>query len=426
MELVNKALIWGDAADATRTIPTAIVTPDGELRDAVAWLSTYVGAIRPFTAYCRVVDWRQWCLTQDNSQGRLPEDCVHLFSSLIVCDALNQYRDQLDSDTVTVAALKATYSYARARHVKCYRNADQFSERIQSAWTLSRQCTDQPSRLPSIPDLERIWNLGSAVLGIQEGLANESTILLEAVNELHANGMISQTTCRQLFPDTSIHPATDSPNGTREDKVTALHQIIAATASHRLPRPESAFFCAYVASRMSPGTLEYLKLVANYSTAIPNLLLWYGLCEGLAKDTKVEYQLGGLGLRICRDVFSACDINNRPTSDIALEELRVIVEANSCKKYRLRYQANLDVEVTPFVSTLVRLVVAPLREVEPPEKQQAPSTGAKDLPISIGRLLDQLREAIANEFGLGAKPRAKTSHSGKSQYPSKARKRKDS
>jgi hypothetical protein len=163
-------------------------------------------------------------------------------------------------------------------------------------------------------------------------------------------------------------------------------------------KPETSLVLAYVASRMSAGTFEYVRAVCARLDDFPEIVLWYGLFEGLAPDSRVHNAYGGWGTRVFRDVIVQRNVVSRPVCDISLNELAVIVESGGFSRSRLSRQGSLQVELMPLVESTVR-VSSPADNESQPGRQREFSWSQSGLPKQIMDALDSLRRSILSELG---------------------------
>jgi hypothetical protein len=111
----------------------------------------------------------------------------------------------------------------------------------------------------------------------------------------------------------------------RENRLRAFEKL-AQTLSKQAESKNSlpAFICGYMGSRIAPGELDHLNLLARLTPFAPSSLLWFCLCAGLQSHGQILAFFEGLGRRLLRDVEQNDTILSRPKCDVSLSELVVL------------------------------------------------------------------------------------------------------
>ena len=356
-------LLWPDEPTQERTLPSILVVGARGTQDFLAWANTYLPGYRPLTGFCRVLTGPQFaalsCPRSDFPIGPLAEPVA----ALIIAEALTHGRGRVTIRTLSLAACHSTYSFVRARGLAAGTVSDW--DRLGRDWERARAVARQPERVPTYRDVEMIWRL---LVGPERPLGDAQSTrdqgaegsLEEAVRELRNEGTVSPRS--RLFANLGqdVAASLDAMTKNREERVLAFERLLRRIAD--TPRDRAgAFFAGYVASLMSPGSLEYADLMSSHLGSAPDLLLWYGLCAGLAasRNRQAQRLLGdhnALGRRLVRDVSFEEPVWSPPRADISIDELEVVARAGEVpQQVHLTQSGTARVELAPGVTTSVRL-----------------------------------------------------------------------
>ena len=96
------------------TLPAFIVLPDGQSKDFLAWASTFIGTLKPITAFIRVIE---WSVAQTIFEHFTPTDISRFDNSLvglIIGEGLVRNNLSNPSD-LGIGQCRLTASYAMSR-----------------------------------------------------------------------------------------------------------------------------------------------------------------------------------------------------------------------------------------------------------------------------------------------------------------------
>jgi hypothetical protein len=167
------------------------------------------------------------------------------------------------------------------------------------------------------------------------------------------------------------------------------------------------FISGYLGSRIAPGELDHVGVVARTLKDAPSALLWFGLCSGLRSDGQVLTFAGGLGRRILRDLEQTDNALDRPRCDVAIGELEVLLNQEKPRTdFRTESNGSLSVELIPGVTTTVRWPRPPDAQADLFERRDLPFEARdllKDLSVALERV-DYLRRRLERTIDLGSGP----------------------
>jgi len=386
-------LIWADNPHERTTLPATVVVERDSQRDFFAWVLTYLPNVRPFTAFCRVIDPEMAIkLVQRGGKpwlGKVQDACL----GIILAEAATYLERQ--PERISLVTSRSTFSFSMARSLALgILGAD--SDHIGNAWFTVRSLTNQPRLSLGMETLEGVWSVAINLSG--EGERPPSfeqrrvpVRIMNACLDLYRTGEIQSQRWQEMASGISeINEASGRMNGPLEIRVLALEKALIALSNERIiDRMTAAFVSGYLASQVSPGTLDHVGLLVPLIQQLPSALLWYGLCAGLQQRSNLQNHAGGLGRRILQEVLRDDSLLDKPHCDIALAELEVLSKAeNQLYDLRTANHGQLEVEIGPCVNTVLRWPSRGEKEMELfPSKDQLQS--AQTLFAELTDFLDR-------------------------------------
>jgi hypothetical protein len=351
-------LLWPRNPENDLRIPTVLLVDGERTRDFFAWALTYLPELRPLTALSRIMPQATAQVyashRADQFSGALQSGCL----GLILGEALSYSTASGGIRHISPSGCASTYSFAMTSalaHGLPEADIDDFGRR----WSSVRTLTKQPIRVPSAEQLGLPWSvLRSVVSGtdLRRPRDDQPMVIADACQELLNHGEIRSTA---LWDGGVGEPASlwdQRRTQTREERV-ALFETTARglTMERNTNAPLVEFRLAYLAAQISPGTLEHYALLMPHLQLYPVILPWYGLIAGLVAWNQGLKLGGGLGMRVLRDAQQCGGWLERPTCDVALIELEILLGAdNPQSDLRVGAQSQLSVELAPGANTHVR------------------------------------------------------------------------
>jgi hypothetical protein len=342
------------------TLPRVITMPREAHREFLAWTYTYLVTLRPFTAFIRLLDPAMGSELLRRSQvqdlGRFRE----AFVALIISESVSHLDLRPDFlRQLTPSACANSHSYALARAVAL--GSEEQIEEVSSAWFSVRDLTKQRHPEHNLGDLKMAFYV---LMGCREyrspprgSMPLELPLFERACREIAEKGDIRDETWSDLTgPWASLSGIRRQMLESRESRVRAFDKAWETVGEIARTNPTLAsFISGYLGSRIAPGDLDHVGVVARTLQDAPSALLWFGLCSGLRSDGQVLAFAGGLGRRILRDLEQTDHVLDRPRCDMAIAELEVLLnQAKPLADFRTGSNGSLTVELTPGVTTTVR------------------------------------------------------------------------
>lgn len=380
------AAIWSRDPQENYSLPEVLVAADGQVRDWLAWLVTFAPTVRPFTAFCRVISTsdflRQLDVLQLPNLGRLENACVGLVLGEILSagDVASRLREP-----PTASSCTSVLSFALARDIAIHKEAVFDEHELSRRWLQVRKLSRQ--REPSL-DWREVVSVADVIRTLlhERGRHAASSPILHACQEIVDRGEIKSTAFNfgKAFED-----AAGEMHGTREERVEIFERTLGSSMPPHSVR-ENAFALGYLASRINPGTLAHAFLLAPALRKFPSAMLWYGVCAGLADNTSVLGELGGVGRRVQRDLSFDEDFVGRPRADISAFELEILLGGERTDEFPVSSLSQLTVELAPGISTIVNWSPRGRSErtTSGVERSEESTMLAYELGVAISRLQD--------------------------------------
>lgn len=339
------AAYWKDEPSQNSAIPNGVVVRSEDIEDFIAWVATYV-PLRPFTAFCRVVDPAviQYFYNSRPISSIPFEDC---FLGIILAECA---RNQGNGTQLALADFEGTLSFCLTRSV-ALGVQEGAVDWIESQWERTRRLIPSHNDRGDTSLVLRIFRLTRA-LGIFTLLASdEEQLMLQCAREIAKNGEIGRDNWFSLTNwNPQLSKSLEIQRLPREGRIQLLRRTAELTSGERDPR--AAFAIGYLGSAVAPGTFDHYRTVLELEPKFKGALLWYGFCAGLYRRNTLQLFSEGLGRRIARDIERPDSIYSRPYCDVAVSELDILLRAGKPTDFRLGTPGAIEVELAPCVTTV--------------------------------------------------------------------------
>jgi hypothetical protein len=389
-------LVWKQDPREGKCTPSAIIVDREDERDLLAWISTYVPSVRPLSAYTRVCD-RDMASQFGNLKsaphfGVLEDACL----GLILGETATYVATKRELRQMTHNSSLSTLSFVVARGAGFGLSAEKVDE-LATKWLQARTFIRGTPLPVSAQQVQAGWSVirhaapgNDFKLPLWEPV---SAIVLDACSQILRKGDMDEGIWISLTKDLPdlTHLRADL-TGPREERLSLFEKTINAIRNRTFKKSANAeFFCAYLASSISPGTLDHVEVLLPYLDVFPSLLIWYGLCAGLSSRGTLLDSLNGLARRLKRELTREADFLETPSCDIGFAELEIL--STSVKEWgdlRTVGVGQIVVELLPCINAHYRMP----RVEEAPARTSA--EGAKtlnELEALVERMRDSLRRA---------------------------------
>jgi hypothetical protein len=338
------AAYWKDEPSKSSSLPTGVVVRSEDLEDFIAWVATYV-PLRPFTAFCRVVDPTviDYFYNSHPVSSISFEDC---FLGIILAECA---RNQGNKTQFTLADFSGTLSFCLTRSV-ALGVREEAGEWIERQWARTKELISSPNESGDTASVLRIFRLARALDTFTLVASEEEQIILQCARDIAQSGEIGRDNWFRL---TSWNPqlsrSLEIQKLPREGRIQLLRRTAELTWGERDPR--APFVIGYLGSAVAPGTFDHYRTVLEFEPKLRGVLLWYGFCAGLHRRNSLQLFSEGLGRRIAREFERPDSIYARPYCDVAVTELDVLMRTGKPLDLRLGAPGTIEIELAPCVTT---------------------------------------------------------------------------
>ncbi|SCZ31984.1 hypothetical protein SAMN02787148_10935 [Burkholderia vietnamiensis] len=349
---------WSSSSDFLN-LPNVIAAMGDDLETIFADVATYYGNVSPLSAYVHVV--KEDLLSQIGLRGKryqspkfdISSRMLGVLVSLIFGEAEATRRiGSLAPAMASYSACKRTFSYVLARTVILYPTFD--IDDVLHKWLLARQLSRMDSPTYLIKLISRI-GIG---LSAQSRPMHDDELLPRRVFDYVRGDATSEEIAEALV---STYPGLANTvsvfSGVFDHRMQAFNAVVKEVLSSETRGSEFGSIClAFFANAISPGSYAYAELLNDFIKKYPSVHIWYALFSGTSKEDSWQSMGEGVGKKIARDLIQPFSLEERPRSDISIDELVVLSRAQiSQLGIKPVHQKSILVSLLPGVDTYVRL-----------------------------------------------------------------------
>lgn len=178
---------------------------------------------------------------------------------------------------------------------------------------------------------------------------------------------ISIASLERTFSDLfNTEKETASIKGAYNSRISAFNQIVSKILNSPTSLNAQAAGIAFYCNMILPGSLNHFSILKNYRTIHTQVAFWYAFFASISPEFDLRTVLGGLCLKVQRDLVKPFNIEERPTSDVSFDELEVLFrvphKTSSLKPKRAR---SISISLLPGVESEISF-----NQVPPPPRQQ--------------------------------------------------------
>ncbi len=352
-------LLWRDDPRKGSKFPSVVIIDPFIQKQFFAWTATYLPYCRPLTTYCRVISRKNLNMIGDSLRNDALGELEPLCIGLILGETATYVAGISDFNRLSMASFEGTYSFIMTRSItqNVLLNTP---EQISDLWYKARELTGQKLLSLKLDDLNDAWKIVAKISGHYSfnkwHSIQENETIANASREILEKGNISDASWYKLTRGLDINISHELSIYSREERVRRVERALRILShENTIDKMLRSFIGGYLASRIAPGTFEHHELLIPYLLELPSLILWYGMCAGLPKDSKLRNFGFGIGRKIIRDALQEDMMLNKPRCDIALEELEVLAGGENWVQYiQPKESGHLVVELLPCVNCTMR------------------------------------------------------------------------
>lgn len=307
-------------------LPDALIVNDREYEDALGWLSAYLVNLAPLTQWCRV--WRQSDLSRISEANELPTlmGALGPWVGSILSELALQGSGSASVKDASGNAATNTAGFCAAREIAVWgllHNPLELAKRYDS---LSTRLRERPRPITA-RQLLPIW----AVLSPREMTAELHSLVsgLEPFRSLLETTLAGVSleqeeiveAARFISASFDLIEIAGCSSGPQSRRVLYLDRVASKLRTLNLPTSTSEAIIGFCASLIDPGAVLMPELLRQYAGEFPASTIWAGTFAGLWSPIRALSEFNGLGRLVSKSLLKRADLLEKPSADIAFEEL---------------------------------------------------------------------------------------------------------
>lgn len=336
-----------------------LVVRDEDFSDTLAWLNSFFSGLSPITQWCRVVTHSEAARIANRPLAVGLGRMLGAWVGGVLAECSAQYGGAQSLRDVPGSAAVSTATFAAGRATAIWNDDSKFTEIARRHDELSHSLRDG-SRPLTAGSLVPVWsvladNSTTSAYGDRRALKPVVDILcslVHQVDDLESADLVARTAmqARDFF---DLPELTECAQGPQVERVRALDRL-----GERLAKgPRSPAIDALVglgASFIDPGSAVAPELLRRHAKQVPIAPIWQGVFAGAMMPFRTMTDQGGLGRIVAKELLALDDLQGRPSSDIAYEELIRWIKPGRVQKLDLRAMSarTLSVEIMTGVTCM--------------------------------------------------------------------------
>jgi hypothetical protein len=239
---------WQEDPQRRPTLPTGVIVHSEELEDFIAWVATYV-PIRPFTAYCRVLEARVIQYFSDaHPVSFIPlENC---FLGIILAESARDVAAVDGTYQLSPIGSAGTLSFSLTRAVALGMDVGA-ADWIERQWKRARALIPDQKKSNDTSLVSRVFRLICAL--DNPGLSSEEDqIILGCAHDIADTGEIQQDNWFRLTKwSPQLSRSSEIKRLPREARIQLLRRVAESLMGEMDPR--APFVIGYLGSAVAPG-----------------------------------------------------------------------------------------------------------------------------------------------------------------------------
>lgn len=273
--------------------PLAVIVPESEISDFVAWMTAHFPTTVPLTSMLRIISDREDEIYSGFREITLDSKLASCALGLAVAGAMStsiRERPGNSHGSFSTAAYKLLRFGAPILELS----------RLRDRWIDAHQLLAGEADREGVEAFYNTWkfvflNAGLSSKGIATGeISSEYASLASAVL---AAGEISERICEEIsFVSGLKNPLYLDPDRTQEERFGLLEKL--AYELTMAPREEVGFLLGLAAAQLGRGSLQHLPVVYRMTRYPCDMAAWLGFFAGIYRRPELRQSGGGIGLRI--------------------------------------------------------------------------------------------------------------------------------
>ena len=408
-------LCWEDddrPVSGAERLPQIIIVNDSEIKDFLAWTSTFFPGFNPLSAYFRVMclsdfenifeknerdfEWKRHINKVRQSKGGNDIVWDALIGMVIGETYSLAYANSNSPVRLTSFNCATSFSFLLSRCIACGYKMPIWLETFNRWQKLRTFFGLRPSPL-STDEISFVANILDLVIG-NEDFNSRQEEHLHPIRKLIKLGFATNEALSFFDSNFSTSISTSKfITLPKEDRFKIANEYLNAKKHTDI---WDAFNAAYIINLISPGSFEQKNMFSEFSN-LNFIMLLYGLCAGLTGDKKIRESFSYLGNRIYRDITRRENLFSTPRCDCSYAEITALYN-NKDDFFKLNNYSRVLIEIFPNVEITMSNST---QDSKLPKQELLPSLAQNEPDITIfynylGNLINnaiEMRHYISGE-----------------------------
>lgn len=345
-------LVWDSDPTRQFVLPALMVLSDEDVQSTLSAIAAAPQAPSPLTALTRI-------LTRDEARQHFDGDLLNIdervfpaVTAIAFVEAVLHGGGRIGIKQLSPLICRRTLAFAWGRALASHAGGEAYLE-LPARWLDVYSLLNSPSNHEAAQYVvDPIVSVLGLLTQIAHGYRPETATGGLAYEILNGTKASQEQAWERLAARLSRLVRIDSLQSlTREERGSYLQEALRQMSSSGsyIEQGEMAAACAFLATRLAPGSLEHLEILRGEKRL--DLIVWYGLFAALQSPKEILSLYGGLGFRLSRDMLRAEEKLAAPSADISYSELKMLSRGGiEPLASRIGHSSELQVELVPYVS----------------------------------------------------------------------------
>lgn len=348
-------LVWPDLKSDARPI---VCVAERQLQEFFAFVSTYSTAVRPFTAYFRVMPLELIEILENLHRERGGQiQIAKMIAGASIADVWMAAARQAERPSNVLPLLQSSLSLALGQTVlEGY--GDAAFQWVLQEWMMARVNQGGATDGRSIESIGVAWRqVGLATTkalsrrSIQEYGGPIAPFIRDAVEAQTIRPEMLRSLSEIAGPELDLEKLLVAP---REERINRFNATLADLKGRGEIHFRSEFLAGLMLAIAGNGSFEMIRSAREFAGWLDGAATWFGICASLFEESNVLAYANSAGRRVVRDLLRRDDPFDLPRADIASTELRFIGGAKAEIVQLGAYAPNsIEVEILPNVVTRI-------------------------------------------------------------------------
>ena len=345
-------LAWPDFQSNARPI---VCVAERQLQEFYAFVSTYSAAVRPFSAYFRVIPLElSDVLEQSRRERRNEMQLARMIAGASIAEIWMAAARRTGRLSNVLPLLQSSVSFVLGQIVLAGYGSNAFEWALHE-WTATRAGqVDLESNRGLVATIMAWRQVYLATNSTRKGPRDVDGPIAAFISEAVESRAIRPDLLRSLSgiggADVDL---TKLLVASREERIGRFNETLADFRRRGENGLSSEFLAGLMLAIAGNGSFEMMRSAREFDGWLDGAVIWFGICAALFEESNVLEYANSAGRRIVRDLLRRDDPFDLPTADICSTELRFVGSNSRAENGQLGLHGSnsVEIEILPNVVT---------------------------------------------------------------------------